>query len=168
MKDHSYGVIMAGGIGSRFWPMSTAEHPKQFIDILGTGKKSVTANFWPIDTVLPGWPDIYCHKRIVSLNHTWTTAFYFGRTGFMWTNEKEHCTVHCLRQLQNSGSRSGGKYYCVPIRPPDNQWDRFCICTETSSSARFNAWCLAYHWHWTQQAWHRIRIHQFRKNGRGF
>ena len=31
-------VIMAGGIGSRFWPMSTPECPKQFIDVLGTGK----------------------------------------------------------------------------------------------------------------------------------
>ena len=31
-------VIMAGGVGSRFWPMSTAEKPKQFIDVLGTGK----------------------------------------------------------------------------------------------------------------------------------
>lgn len=31
-------VIMAGGIGSRFWPMSTPERPKQFIDVLGTGK----------------------------------------------------------------------------------------------------------------------------------
>jgi mannose-1-phosphate guanylyltransferase len=31
-------VIMAGGVGSRFWPMSTAECPKQFIDVLGTGK----------------------------------------------------------------------------------------------------------------------------------
>ena len=31
-------VIMAGGIGSRFWPMSRTNHPKQFIDVLGTGK----------------------------------------------------------------------------------------------------------------------------------
>ena len=31
-------VIMAGGVGSRFWPMSTTEHPKQFIDVLGVGK----------------------------------------------------------------------------------------------------------------------------------
>lgn len=31
-------VIMAGGIGSRFWPMSTPDCPKQFIDVLGTGK----------------------------------------------------------------------------------------------------------------------------------
>ena len=31
-------VIMAGGVGSRFWPMSTPEQPKQFIDVLGVGK----------------------------------------------------------------------------------------------------------------------------------
>jgi mannose-1-phosphate guanylyltransferase len=37
MKNH-YCVIMAGGIGSRFWPMSRTNHPKQFMDILGTGK----------------------------------------------------------------------------------------------------------------------------------
>ena len=34
----NYLVIMAGGVGSRFWPMSTAEHPKQFIDVLGVGR----------------------------------------------------------------------------------------------------------------------------------
>jgi mannose-1-phosphate guanylyltransferase len=30
-------AIMAGGIGSRFWPVSRTDHPKQFLDILGTG-----------------------------------------------------------------------------------------------------------------------------------
>ncbi|MFT6245891.1 MAG: mannose-1-phosphate guanylyltransferase [Salibacteraceae bacterium] len=37
MKDN-YSLIMAGGIGSRFWPMSTPETPKQFLDVLGIGK----------------------------------------------------------------------------------------------------------------------------------
>lgn len=36
--ENKYCVIMAGGVGSRFWPMSRSLHPKQFIDILGTGK----------------------------------------------------------------------------------------------------------------------------------
>ncbi len=36
--QHQYITIMAGGIGSRFWPASTAEKPKQFLDILGVGK----------------------------------------------------------------------------------------------------------------------------------
>ena len=32
---------MAGGVGSRFWPMSIPERPKQFIDVLGTGKTMI-------------------------------------------------------------------------------------------------------------------------------
>jgi len=38
MKDKPYVIIMAGGIGSRFWPYSRNNHPKQFLDILGTGR----------------------------------------------------------------------------------------------------------------------------------
>lgn len=37
-QTHNHLVIMAGGVGSRFWPMSTSEKPKQFIDVLGVGK----------------------------------------------------------------------------------------------------------------------------------
>ena len=36
--QNTHVVIMAGGIGSRFWPLSTPEYPKQFIDILGCGR----------------------------------------------------------------------------------------------------------------------------------
>src|SRR5690606_17825658 len=36
--NHHYAIIMAGGVGTRFWPMSTTQHPKQFLDILGTGE----------------------------------------------------------------------------------------------------------------------------------
>jgi mannose-1-phosphate guanylyltransferase len=38
MTKNNYCVIMAGGVGSRFWPMSTSNYPKQFIDVLGLGK----------------------------------------------------------------------------------------------------------------------------------
>lgn len=38
MRDKPYIVIMAGGIGSRFWPYSRNNRPKQFLDILGTGR----------------------------------------------------------------------------------------------------------------------------------
>ena len=36
---------MAGGIGSRFWPMSTIERPKQFIDVLGVGRSLLQLTF---------------------------------------------------------------------------------------------------------------------------
>lgn len=37
-NKNNHLVIMAGGVGSRFWPMSTTERPKQFIDVLGIGR----------------------------------------------------------------------------------------------------------------------------------
>ena len=37
-KDKNYCVIMAGGVGSRFWPFSREEKPKQFLDFFGTGR----------------------------------------------------------------------------------------------------------------------------------
>lgn len=43
-KDH-YVAIMAGGIGSRFWPMSRTAYPKQFLDILNTGKTLIQGTF---------------------------------------------------------------------------------------------------------------------------
>ena len=44
-KENNYCVIMAGGIGSRFWPMSRTAFPKQFIDILGTGQTLIQQTF---------------------------------------------------------------------------------------------------------------------------
>ena len=54
-KTNNHLVIMAGGVGSRFWPMSTAERPKQFIDVLGVGKTLLQLTVERFgDLVLPG------------------------------------------------------------------------------------------------------------------
>jgi len=45
MKNNNFAVIMAGGVGSRFWPMSTENHPKQFLDVLGTGKTLIQMTY---------------------------------------------------------------------------------------------------------------------------
>ncbi|MBW4891330.1 mannose-1-phosphate guanylyltransferase [Mucilaginibacter sp. HMF5004] len=45
MNRNNYAIIMAGGIGSRFWPISRTSHPKQFIDILGTGKTLIQQTY---------------------------------------------------------------------------------------------------------------------------
>jgi mannose-1-phosphate guanylyltransferase len=45
MKKNNYVAIMAGGIGSRFWPMSRTAYPKQFLDILGHGKTLIQATY---------------------------------------------------------------------------------------------------------------------------
>lgn len=43
--DNRYVIIMAGGVGSRFWPLSRREKPKQFLDILGTGETLLQQTF---------------------------------------------------------------------------------------------------------------------------
>ena len=45
MNKHHYVAIMAGGIGSRFWPYSRQNYPKQFLDILNTGKTLIQWTF---------------------------------------------------------------------------------------------------------------------------
>jgi len=44
MKNQ-YCIIMAGGVGTRFWPLSTTNHPKQFLDILATGRTLIQQTF---------------------------------------------------------------------------------------------------------------------------
>jgi mannose-1-phosphate guanylyltransferase len=48
-----YAVIMAGGIGSRFWPISTPDNPKQFHDMLGTGKSLLQQTFHRLQALIP-------------------------------------------------------------------------------------------------------------------
>jgi len=45
MNPHHYVAIIAGGVGSRFWPVSRTNYPKQFLDILNTGKTLIQATF---------------------------------------------------------------------------------------------------------------------------
>ena len=45
MNKNHYVAIMAGGIGSRFWPMSRTNYPKQFLDILNTGSTLIQSTF---------------------------------------------------------------------------------------------------------------------------
>ncbi|MEI7498966.1 MAG: mannose-1-phosphate guanylyltransferase [Bacteroidota bacterium] len=52
-SKHNYCVIMAGGIGARFWPMSRTTHPKQFIDILGTGETLIQQTYNRFKRICP-------------------------------------------------------------------------------------------------------------------
>jgi mannose-1-phosphate guanylyltransferase len=53
MKNNNFGVIMAGGVGSRFWPLSTSGLPKQFHDILGTGRTFLQQTFDRLSRIIP-------------------------------------------------------------------------------------------------------------------
>jgi mannose-1-phosphate guanylyltransferase len=45
MNKNNYALIMAGGVGSRFWPVSRTAHPKQFIDFFGVGKTLIQSTY---------------------------------------------------------------------------------------------------------------------------
>jgi mannose-1-phosphate guanylyltransferase len=51
--DNRYVIIMAGGVGSRFWPLSRREKPKQFLDILGTGETLLQQTFRRFKSTCP-------------------------------------------------------------------------------------------------------------------
>ena len=53
MNKNYYAVIMAGGVGSRFWPVSTPENPKQFHDMLGTGQSLIQQTFYRLSKLIP-------------------------------------------------------------------------------------------------------------------
>jgi mannose-1-phosphate guanylyltransferase len=53
MNHNNYCIIMAGGVGARFWPLSRTNHPKQFIDILGTGETLIQQTFRRLSASCP-------------------------------------------------------------------------------------------------------------------
>ncbi len=53
MAENKYCIIMAGGVGSRFWPMSRGNMPKQFLDILGTGKSMLQMTIDRFSRIVP-------------------------------------------------------------------------------------------------------------------
>ncbi|NQV78749.1 MAG: mannose-1-phosphate guanylyltransferase, partial [Lutibacter sp.] len=53
MNKNYYAVIMAGGVGTRFWPLSTQKLPKQFHDMLGTGSTLIQQTFNRFENLIP-------------------------------------------------------------------------------------------------------------------
>jgi mannose-1-phosphate guanylyltransferase len=53
MSNNKYAVIMAGGVGSRFWPVSKQAFPKQFHDMLGIGKSLLQMTFDRLQQQIP-------------------------------------------------------------------------------------------------------------------
>ena len=45
INPDNYSILMAGGIGARFWPMSRTNCPKQFIDVMGSGETLIQQTY---------------------------------------------------------------------------------------------------------------------------
>ena len=53
MNRNNYCIIMAGGFGSRFWPMSKSDNPKQFVDVMGVGESMLQTTFRRFERICP-------------------------------------------------------------------------------------------------------------------
>ena len=53
MNKNYYAILMAGGVGSRFWPVSTTDFPKQFHDMLGSGETLIQKTFSRLSKLIP-------------------------------------------------------------------------------------------------------------------
>ncbi len=53
LNKHTWCVVMAGGIGSRFWPISRTDNPKQFIDVAGVGRSMLQMTFARFEKICP-------------------------------------------------------------------------------------------------------------------
>lgn len=53
MNKNYYAILMAGGVGSRFWPVSTEDFPKQFHDMLGSGSTLIQKTFSRLSKLIP-------------------------------------------------------------------------------------------------------------------
>ena len=53
LNKHTGCIIMAGGIGSRFWPISRTDNPKQFIDVMGVGRSMLQMTFARYEKLCP-------------------------------------------------------------------------------------------------------------------
>lgn len=53
MNKNYYAILMAGGVGSRFWPLSTQDYPKQFHDMLGSGDTLIQKTFKRLARLIP-------------------------------------------------------------------------------------------------------------------
>lgn len=104
VSNNNHLVIMAGGVGSRFWPMSTSDMPKQFIDVLGCGRTLLQLtvdrfeDICPAENILGGYFRPLCRygERAASRN---SSRSYIARA-----LPQKYRSVYSLRELENQVS----------------------------------------------------------------
>ena len=109
MKYHHI-VIMAGGIGSRFWPMSTPTYPKQFIDVMGGRQIADSAYGKPLRRYLSARELLGGDLGSLQGHRTETASGHPGTAHPDGTGGPEHGSLHRLRQLENPAAGCGGEH----------------------------------------------------------
>ena len=105
--ENRYCVIMGGGIGSRFWPFSRNNRPKQFLDFFGIGRSLLQMSY---DRFI----------KIIPKDHIFIVKY---------------SSLYCLGLLSYSGTQPECQYRCSPFGSSHSQRRR--IRSMRQSRARF-------------------------------
>lgn len=108
MQNHI--VIMAGGIGSRFWPMSTPEYPKQFIDVMGGWKIADSAHSGAFQGYLPEREFLGGDIGKVCRHSKGTASADSGSAYSGGTGSKEYGAVYRVCMLEDPKGVSAGEH----------------------------------------------------------
>ncbi len=117
MMQNIYSVIMAGGIGSRFWPVSTSDFPKQFHDILGTGETLIQQTYRRLlNLSTPEQILVVTHKNYVDLvkEQLPTATMLVAPADHLITDETEFTRV---AKLACTEAESSKKLFTLGIQP---------------------------------------------------
>lgn len=108
---------MAGGVGSRFWPLSTPERPKQFIDVLGIGKTLIQMTFERLLNLVPE-ENVYIltNEKYVSLVQEQLPAIERGR---ILTEPQRKNTAPCIAYAA-AKIQKANKDACMIVCPSDH------------------------------------------------
>ena len=93
---------MAGGIGSRFWPISRRTMPKQFLDILGTGKSFIRHTYERFAAAIPpeNFLVVIADQRLLPGPRAGTHPGNRSRAGTLRTGGPQHGALHRLRGME--------------------------------------------------------------------
>ena len=94
-NNSTYCLIMAGGVGSRFWPLSTENNPKQFLDILGSGKSLIQLTFDRFNQLIPE-ENIFI---LTNSNYKNKVLEQLGTINSLRKSEIEGAHTNCLRYI---------------------------------------------------------------------
>ncbi len=119
--NNRYAIIMAGGVGSRFWPMSTSKHPKQFLDILGSGKTLLQQTYERMLKLCPN-ENIFVvtsNSYYELVNHQLPELPIAIRAGFCGATNGLHAVQVCwhgLEVVENERFKANAKFEFQPFK----------------------------------------------------
>ena len=158
---------MAGGVGSRFWPISTPEYPKQFIDVMGVGRSLIQLTvdrLKPICPVENMW--VVTNEKYISIVKEQIPDMPTDNI-LAEPEARNTAPLHRLRLLENPEAVSQCQHRCNPLRCPGHKHNRISACSQQGIKLYIRQRSHCDHRHQAESPRNRLWLHRHsRPHGR--